>query len=180
MIKWNTNIPWVKKSDYILRCIEESFGPSNTSGNPMITLKFEVAAPDSVTNNDGEEMSVAGIPIIHYCVTKSLNGNAKSTPEEASAHCKKNVEKLYLGFDMPTDNINVDNPELNFKGKLVYALVDDDEKDQCATPTKAELAKGIRQGAVLVNPKTKKPLKTHYPKIVEIFGLAELPGNVAF
>lgn len=182
MKKWSMNEPWVKKSDYILRCIEESFGPSNSSGNPMITLKFEVAAPDSVVGDDGEEMSVAGVPITAYFVTKSLNGSEKQTAEEASANCLKNLQKLYTAFELSTDDINVDNPTLGFKSKCVYALLDNEEKEQRGSPTKADLAKGIKQGAILINPKTKKPLTINYPRIGSpksnavdsIFGLAEV------
>jgi hypothetical protein len=176
MNKWNMSLPWVKKSDYILRCIEEKFGPSN-SGNAMWTLKFEVAHPETVINDDSKEMSVAGTPIQFWAVTNNVTGSKDTSPEEATAKARDRYKKLLTVFELPTDDINWDNPSGGFKGKLVYALVDDNESEQRGTPTKADLAKGIKQGPVLINPKNKKPLKSHYPKIVEIFGLAELPTS---
>lgn len=180
MSKWNSTIPWVKKSDYILRCVEETFAPSN-SGNPMFTLKFEVAAPSEVPNDeDGTDMTVAGTPVTYWCVTKSVTGNKDETPEQATERCKKNYTKLLEAFELPTDNIDWDNPVGGFKGKLVYALVEDNPTEQRGSPTKADLAKGIRQGPVLVHPKTKKPLIQHYPAIKDFYGIAELPSNQAF
>ena len=173
------SLPWVKKSDYILRCIEETFAPAN-SGNPMVTLKFEVAAPDVVIDDEGNELQVAGTPLLFWCVVKSVTGNKNQSPEEATAQCQRNFIKLLTAFELPIDNINWDNPELGFKGKLVYALLEDNEQEQRGSPTKADLAKGIKQGPILVNPKTKKPLVNHYPKINgidSIFGIAELANT---
>jgi len=179
MQKWNASLPWVKKSDYILRCIEETFAPAN-SGNPMVTLKFEVAAPDVVTDDNGEEIQVAGIPIMFWCVVKSVTGNKNQSPEEATEQCKKNFIKLLTAFELPTDKIDWDNPTLGFKGKLVYAMLEDSEQAQRGSPTKADLAKGIKVGPILINPKTKKELINHYPKINgvdSIFGIATIDNG---
>jgi len=173
MSKWNSTMPWIKKSDYILRCVEEIFAPSN-SGNPMYTLKFEVAAPSEVEDDDGNPMTVAGISVSYWCVTKNTTGTKDENPEQATERCKKNFIKLLEAFELPTDNIDWDNPTGGFKGKLVYALVEDNPTEQRGSPTKADLAKGIRVGPILLHPKTKKPLIQHYPVIKDFYGIAEL------
>ncbi len=178
-IKWNRNIPWVKKSDYILRVLEESFAPNN-KGNPMVTLKCEVAAPDTVVNNNGDEMTVAGVPITHWCTIASLNGNENDTPEVVTAKCRERYINLLNAFELPTIDINWDNPQMGFKNKTVYAFLDDQEVDERGSPSKADLAKGIKQGPILINPKTKKPLVSHYPEIKEIYCLAELTTTAPY
>jgi hypothetical protein len=179
MQKWNTSIPWVKKSDYILRCIEEIFAPSS-GGNPMATLKFEVAAPDTVIDNDGEELQVSGVRINFWQTIKSISGWKDTSPEEATEQLQANFIKLLTAFELPTDNIDWENPALGFKGKLVYVMLEDNEQAQRGSPTKADLAKGIKIGPILVHPKTKKELVSHYPKINSVdsfFGTAVMSGT---
>lgn len=180
--KWNMDTPWERKSDYILRCIEETFAPSN-GGNPMVTLKFEVAAPEEVEIN-GEMRVVAGVPITSYNVTKSMKGYTDNqgnvvTPEMQTAKKQAQYIKLLNAFEIPSDNINWDSPPLGFKGKCVYAMLENDATEQRGSPTKADLAKGIKVGPILMNPKTKQPLVKNYPKIVEIYGIAEVANTGA-
>lgn len=176
MQNWNKEMPWPKKSDYILRCIEEGFAPNN-NGNPMVTLKYEVVSPQSVTTIVGgkdEEVGITGVTIMGY-YTLSSTGTAKNTAEGATKFCQDNFKKVLMGFDRSNEVVNWDNPALGFKGKTVYAHLQDKESPQYASPTKEQLSKGQKIGAPLINPKTKKPLTTHYPEIVELFGIAELP-----
>lgn len=168
-------MPWPKKSDYILRCIEETFAPNN-NGNPMVTLKFEVVAPQSVTtivNGKDEEVGITGVTIMSYN-TLASTGTAKNTAEGATKFCQDNYRKVLVGFDRGSEEVDWNNPTLGFKGKTVYAHLQDKESPQYASPTKADLAAGKKIGAPLINPKTKRPLTTHYPEIVELFGLAEI------
>jgi len=174
--KWNMSIPWVKKSDYIIRCTEEILAP-NSNGNLMFTLKFEVQYPNTVEDSAGEEMVVAGTPLTYWCVVQSLTGSKNQSPEEATEACKGRYRKLREAFDLPNKDIDWDNPPGGFKGKLVYAQLDNEENVQRGAPSKADLIAGKKEGPVLVNPKTKKPLIKYYPKIAEIFGTAELPSS---
>lgn len=176
--KWNMDIAWEKKSDYILRCIEESFGPSN-GGSPMVTLKWEVAAPEEVEQSNGDTMVVAGIPLTSYHVLRAMRDSKTRSQEEQTVVFQDTFKKLLTAFELPTDNINWENPTLGFKGKTVYALLENEAKPQRSSPTKADLEKGIKEGPVLLNPKTKAPLVKNYPKIVEIYGIAELANSGA-
>lgn len=174
--KWSNQIAWVKSSDYIVRCIEETFSESKSSGNPMITLEFEVAAPETMSVGD-KEILIAGVKAglkAYYPVTV-LSGDG--IDDQKTANSRERVKTLYRAFGLLDTDINYENPTLAFKGKIVYAWLEDDETEQRKSPTKDELAKGIKQGAVMINPVTKKPLVQHYPKIREIFGLAPEDAN---
>ena len=108
-------------------------------------------------------------------MTTNVTGGKNTTSEEATAAARDRYIKLLEAFELPTDNIDWENPAGGFKGKTVYALVEDNETEQRGTPTKADLAKGIKVGPVLLNPRTKQPLINHYPQIREIFGVTEIP-----
>lgn len=173
MKQWNSSIRWERKSDYILTCMEELFAPSN-GGSPMVTLDFEVKSPETV-EIDGEDITVAGTKMKLRMVI------AHENPEYQASFRAKFV-KMLNAFELPTDNIDWNNPTLGFKGKSVYALVEDNAVVQRGSPTKSDLAKGVKEGPVLVNPKTKLPLVKHYPQIaggfdsVEIYGIADVAG----
>jgi hypothetical protein len=172
MKKWNMDIVWEVQSNYILRCVDEKIAPSNKE-NPMITLGFEVVSPESF-ESAGEEYNIAGVPIKYYQNVKTLVDGLVDV--EKTEDNKKRLLALYKAFEIPVDEVIVqDNPPLGFKGKVVYALLENDQKVKRRSPTKEQLSKGIKEGDVLINPMTKQPLKTNYPKISQIFGLA--PAN---
>jgi hypothetical protein len=173
--KWNSSVEWQNDSNYVLRCVEESFGPSRSSGKPMITLKFEVASPDTM-EVAGEPFTIASTQIMGYYVTQSVDENGV-VDEAKSAECLKRLTALYKAFGLPTDNIDINNPALGFKGKLVYALLTNDRKERRKSLTKAQLDKGVKQGDIMINPITKKILMNNYPKLQEIYGLAPTDTN---
>ncbi len=173
--KWNMDVEWQNDSSYIVRCIEESFAKSS-GGNPMITLKFEVAAPETMEVK-GETYNIAGVPISYWAVTQVRDGEEVNT--EKSEGCLKRLTALYNAFGLDSSDINVENPALGFKGKTVYALITNDQKEKRKSPTAEQLKKGMRFGDVMVNPITKQPLITNYPKISDIFGLAEVTSGTA-
>lgn len=165
------------RDNYILRVIGDGFAPSKSSNNPMITLEFEVVSPEEL-EIAGEHYVVAGTKLKNYYPTIVMEGDNQN--EEKTANAQARVKKLYELFGLPNDSINFENPSLEFRGKLVYALLYDDPSEQRKSPTKEQLAKGQRQGEVLRNPITKQPLISHYPKVGEIFGLAQIEAGKAF
>lgn len=167
MDKWNSKLLF-PTDNFKIRCIEESFGPSN-SGSPMITLEFEVVSPETV-NIGGTEVSVVGVKAKHYTVTKSIDENGNEDAAK-SASIKKRLDEFTMKFGLPPIT-NVDNPELGFKGKVVWALMKSDVQEKRKTPTAEQLAQGIKQGDVIKNPIDGKPLINYWPKIDEFFGLA--------
>lgn len=167
--KYNSNIQWQKDSNYIIRCIECSFGPS-AAGNPMITFDYEVASPEFM-EVAGEQFEIAGVKIRTWQVCQTLVDGVVDADKT-----KKNLEalgKLFDAFEIDKYLLNPENPPIEqFKSKSVCALLYNKEEEQRKSPTAAQLAAGQRQGDVLINPKTKLPLKRNSPAIGEIFCLA--------
>jgi len=174
--KIGTDIAIPQDSSYIIRCIDETFGPSKSSGKPMITLKFEVVSPEEV-EVAGEMISIAGAqPTPNYYVTQSIDENG-AVDVVKSAEILKRLKAVYKAFGLPDADINPENPALGFKGKTVYALLYPDKQERRKSPTAAQLAAGQKQGDVMINPVTKQPLTSYYIKVGEIFGLATTDGN---
>jgi hypothetical protein len=169
MNKWNNTVMW-PRDNFVNRVIEESFSPSKSSGNPMITLTFEVVSPETFSVA-GETYTGVGQKTTRYFTT----GNIEDAEKDAKA--KKGTQELFKKFGLPHDNINWDNPKLGFKGKLVHTLMGDNLVEERKSPTAEQLKKGIKQGDVIMNPVTKKPRTKHYPQILEIDGLASADTN---
>lgn len=155
-------------SDYILRVIGATFGPSNSSGNPMITLKFEVVSP-SEREIGGEVYSVAGVKCEGY-FTSSVMGDAEKTTKK-----RQGIDLLHEKFGLEKTNINYDNIDVKpFLSKCVYAVVDCKPEEKRKAPNAEQIAKNQKQGDVMKNPITGKALVDYWPKLGEIFGLADV------
>lgn len=176
MKNWDASIQIPINSEYILRILEEKFAPNN-NGNPMITLTAEIVSPTSVDVN-GEDINIAGIKIPLYYVTQVMdeNGNVdaeKTTAAQARVFNNASKKSIYQLFEIPITPDQYNNPPLGFVGKCVYARIRPDAKVKRDSPTAEDLKKGLKEGKVSVNPKTKKPIQTFYPKVEDIYGLAE-------
>jgi hypothetical protein len=172
-IKWNQGIEFPKEN-YVLRCTEESFGPSKSSGNPMITLEFEVQSPDEVPVGD-DIITVAGVPLRTYLTTKVLDGDGDIDAEKTE-NCAKRLEKIYAAFGLDFSNFSPDNPTVGFKGKLVHAYCYAKEEEDRKAPTKEQVAKR-QQGDVIKNPITGKSRLRYQPQVGEVYGLAQGDAN---
>ena len=180
MSKWNTEIAWTEDSNYILRVTDAVFGQSKSSGKPMITLKYEVVAPETMLVA-GEPVDIAGVSygLTQYFVTKSID-EAGNVDLEKQKNIVKRLEDLYKAFEISFDGFDPDNANVEgFKNKTVYARLYNKQEEQCKAPTSEQLAKGQRKGDVMVNPVTKKPLMTNQPAIRDIYGLANVGGTPA-
>lgn len=174
--KWSNEVVWQKDSNYIIRCIDEIFAPSKSKGAPMITLAFEIAAPETM-EVAGVTYLIAGVSsgLKMYFPMQSLDDDGNIDTEK-TASCQERYKKFLEECGQSTE-FNPENPKPWAKGKLFLALLTDNKSEQRKSPTKEQLAKGIRQGDILINPKTKKPLEQHYPQIQQIFGLAPEDTN---
>lgn len=169
--KWTSKLPFPKDSNYIIACKDATFGPSKSSGKPMITAKFEVVAPD-VAMIDGEEVTIAGVEMTMYWVTQSIDEHGNLDAEKTKSIAQR-IEKLYKAFGLDFSTFNPENPDVDaFKGKRVYALLESEPREQRKQPTPEQL-KNKQLGDVLKNPVTGKALVNYFPKCSEIFGLAE-------
>lgn len=178
MQKWTPKYQF-PTDNYVIRVTDEKFGPSNSSGNPMITLEFEVDRPEEVEIG-GEQFNVAGVKVQPaYYTTRNPNDSEKE------ANAQKRVNELYSLFGLDNSVIDFDNPSLGFKGKLVHARLYSEERVQRKTPTAAQIAEAKKtgkqpEGDVLKHPITGIPQVSYFPKIGEIFGLANAEANKPF
>jgi len=169
--QWSSKFPFVH-DNYILRVLSATFGPSK-KGSAMITFEMEIASPETKVMA-GEEYTIAGTKLRHYVVTiaKDAKGNVDA---EKTAKAADRVAELYKGFgiEQPAD-FNPENPDVSvFVGKVVWAEVDVDDDIKRKTPTAEQAAAG-QPGDVMENPVTGEKLETHFPRLVQVFGVATL------
>lgn len=173
--KYNSSVVFERDSNYILRCISAVFGLSG-AGNPMLTFEYEIVSPEVMTVA-GEEFTIAGLKMKTWQVVQTMVDGVVDVNK--TARNKEGLTKLYKAFEFDGE-INPENPDTSaFINKTVYAMLSNDAKEQRKSPTAEQLAKGQKQGDIMLNPKTKQPLTYNGPKIGEVFGLAEVGGSGA-
>ena len=162
-------------SNYVNRITEVLFGPSNRTGNPMVTVNMEVISPDEVEVG-GTLYNIAGVPTKNYYTTQTDD-------EEKTANARKRLTDLLTILGLDTSALNWDNlgPQVQeLKGKLVLTMMSSQPDTRRKTPTAAQIEAAKKQGLkdfsqigdVMKNPVTGKPLINYWPRIDEIFGLA--------
>lgn len=170
--KWNKTLMFPTDSNFIVRCIGANFGPSKSSGNPMVTLSWEIVSPQQVEIGDGQYV-IAGIKCGDTYYTTS---NPKDLTKQENARKRFEEFCTKLGIDPAT--INWDNVDTKpFLGKLVFVMISPDVEERRKNPTAAQLAANPKaEGDVMRNPINGQPLVDYYPKIREVFGLAPSDG----
>lgn len=174
--KYNNKVQF-NRDNYVLRIMAESFGPSG-KGNPTITLDFEVAAPETM-EVAGTHYSIVGTKIRKWYVTQVLNQDGTVNVEKTQ-NCKNRLQELYEKLGMDFTGFNPENPTLEFKGKLVYALLYSKSKEDRKSPTSEQLAAGQTEGDVIINPVTKQPRLKYQIEIDTIDGLAPADAAPAY
>lgn len=124
-------IPPHYKGSVIARCIKQSFGPSNSSGQPTITLDWEVLVPDKVVNDfDGKTYDLTSLILKVYLSLSAID--KKGNPTQNIQYL---VEDLLprLGLPAEIDDENPlksdNNPEgINFVGIIAELYVSANER----------------------------------------------------
>jgi hypothetical protein len=142
---WNNGMPF-PQDNYELTCVEEDFGASKASGNPMITRKWEIVKPETAVLGD-KQVSIAGQQITEYivCKNKNADGEGWDTKKSDESFGKLRDDLLLLGHDK-SEGIDDENPPTIAKGKTVLAWVYAKEQPRLKAPTPEQLAKGQKQG----------------------------------
>lgn len=168
--KWNAELQFPTNSDFVNRIIGAEFGPSNNSGNPMITIEAEVNTPQEVMIGE-KQVTIAGVKAKKYYVTEVKDDPAKTEEK------REEVKKLWTDLGLDPSTINWDNIDVSpLRGKLIMTLMSGKKTERRANPTSEQLKKDPKAlGPVLKNPATGKALIQWWPQIDEIFGLA--PGQ---
>lgn len=171
--KWTNKVQF-PRDNFILRCMDNQFSQSKSSGNPMISLELELVSPAEYEIGAEGTFTIAGIKLTQYFPTQVLNAETKEVDTEKTAAAQARIKDLYEKFGLDFSDFNPENPVLDFKGRLVWASMYDKVTEQRKSPTAEQLKAGKRQGDVLINPVTKLPMIRHEPAISEILGIAEL------
>jgi len=87
-VRLNKNIR-LPRDRYTTRVQKRDFGPSKSSGNPMVTYVWEIAAPNDFIL-DGKKVVIAGYTFTQYLVTRVLADGEKLSAAESTE--KKHME----------------------------------------------------------------------------------------
>ena len=142
----------IPPTSVVLRAIKETFAPSKSSGNPMITREWEVVAPETVMVN-GTAKFIAGLKLQQYLPTMSLNPDG-SRNDAKSDKALARLRDENIALRLPADAIDDENPELHIDlaikaNQPIYAdgKIDADAYELRNPPTPEQLAQGIKVGS---------------------------------
>lgn len=184
--KWDASVMFPTDSNFVNRVIAAEFGPSASSGNPMVTLTCEVVQPEEVEVN-GETVTISGVKTTNYYVTTSLDKETKEVDEGKTAANRDKFKSLWSMMGLNPDEINWDNVDTKpMLGKLLLTQMESEMQERRKNPTATQIAaakaKGVRaEGDIMKHPVTGKSLVQYWPKIREVFGVKESDGvSVAY
>lgn len=96
------------KDHYVCRVIEETFAPSKSSGNNMITLEMEIVFPETVKDATGNTIACGGSKFKTYFQTQNSDKE-----KESKAHGR--LFELWEKIGQKVDDFDPANPPLFFK-----------------------------------------------------------------
>lgn len=174
-VKWNSKIMFPTDSAYKARICGAVFGASKSSSNPMITVTWEVVAPQEVEVG-GELVNIAGVQTTEYYSTATIDKDSESGfDDEKTKNARKRVQELYttLGIEEAIDWENPDTKPL--LGKCAYVGMKSDVNERRKTPTLAQIEAckkaGKRpEGDLMTHPITGAKLTDYWPKVTDVFG----------
>ena len=183
-VNWNSNIQFPSDSCFTLRVKDATFGPSKSTGNPMITLDWEVVAPDTYEIG-GQIVVIAGVNATSYHTTAHFNADgspdeAKTSNDEAKVFIGNSAvgQSLFEKFGLDGSQEDKSNPNVKqFIGKCVLAQMRGKSDPVRRTPTGAQIAAAKKagkhpEGDIQKNPVTGKEIVKWKSEVTEIFGLA--------
>ena len=148
----------IPKGRYILRVCGTKFGPSGSSGNPMITVEYEILCTGDgkdVVEVGDRKISIAGYRFRKYYITM-IAGDPASISEKMGP-----VFDLFAACGIPKEEIDENNPP---HGELLNATLDAilySKKDpKFSDPTPEDLAAGRKNGG---------PIKDSSGNVLEFF-----------
>ena len=169
--QWNSKMEF-PKDRYIIHCVEEEFGISKGSGNPMVTRTWEI-----IGNDNGETIQVgdrvigiAGAKITQYRPTRVYTEDKEGWDPQKSdkAFGSFRDELIVCGFE--DAEIDDENPPLFMKGKTVEAVVYG-KKDTSRKPQTPEQKKHNQPGDPIKDADGKE-IATYQLQIEMILGLS--------
>src|SRR6266403_4452850 len=140
--KWNASIRFPTTTDPVVRIVGASFGPSNSSGNPMVTVNTEVTSPEEM-EMDGEMVTVSGVKCTNYFVVKNLKDDEKTS---AARERFDEFWNTILEIKEPVDWVAIDAGKGTIDTKKMLGLclnvfMDSEEEERRGDATAADKAK---------------------------------------
>lgn len=189
-VNWNSDIMFPSDSCFVCRVTKATHSPSKSSGNPMITLEFEVVSPETY-DVAGKLVNIAGVSanLKRYYTTKVLNDDETVDEEETAAKRAQvfgpsddtDNPCLYELFGLDGSQEDPENPNVKqFEGLCVYTQMSSKCDQQRKTPTAEQLAKAKKAGInpreagdIMKHPVTGKPMVKYWPQIDKIICKAD-------
>lgn len=189
-VNWNNSIMFPSDSQFVCRVTKATHSPSKTSGNPMITLGFEVVSPEDYQVGD-KLVNIAGVSanLSKYFTTKVLDDNEQEDVEETKSKREQvfgssgdpDSLSLYEAFGLDGSKEDPENPNVKqFEGLCVYCQMSSKIEQTRKTPTAEQLAKAKKAGInprdagdIQKHPVTGKPMVKYWPQIDKIICKAD-------
>lgn len=184
-INWNATIPFPTDTCFVARITKATFGPSKSSGNPMITVESEVVSPETYTIGD-QEVNIAGVKVRpQYFTTKAVgdDGKTENARKRVFVSTDPSAPSLWEKLELDGSKEDPENPNVKqLEGLYIMVQMSSDEQVQRKTPTADQIAKAKKSGTrpegdVMKNPKTGAKLVKYWPQVDEIFGVTTAPGK---
>lgn len=160
-------IPPAMKGEYVVRVTEATFGPSKSSGTPMLTLSLEVvgvpvkdAEPATEIDRGGKKYIVAGIrPDKVYFPLKSGPSLGRFFEFQRKA-------------GLPSEEVDDQNLDVTpYKGLLLRAIVTGTEDVERSFLTQEERDSGKTQGEPIKDSETGEILKKQKAVVLSWVGV---------
>lgn len=124
-------VPPHYKGSVIARCVKQTFGLSNSSGKPQITLDWEILVPERVTNDfDGRTYDLTSLPLKVYLSLSATDKKGNPT-DNLNYLVTDLLPKLGLPAEIDDENpLKSDtNPEgIDFVGIIAEIYISANER----------------------------------------------------
>lgn len=158
---------------YVARITEAVFGPSKSSGNNMITLSWEIVAPEIIEVGD-RKFNIGGSTFTTYCPVEN-----KQDPAKDSAAKGRTFDLYEAVTGVRPDELDENNPELGpLKGAVLDVILGSNESMRLMDPTPEERANGARYGKPILDDKG-QPIKSYQIALREILGPSQEAATVS-
>lgn len=161
-----------------LRCLEEEFKDSKSSGNLMIERTWEIVYPETIELADGRKVNPVGQEITQYRVTVNKNPDG-SRDERKSDKSWDNFlsERRSLGLPVE-EQMDDENPPLDLSGKIVEATISSQESPEYEPLTAEDRAAGKKVGKpIVVNG---NPVVRYRPQVVALLEMSSMQVNAPY
>lgn len=158
---------------YTIRVKEEKFEISKNSGNPMIVLTSELAAPSSIKLFDGTTVNIAGVELQKQYITLRAKDEKGEVDLKKSQSLFDRYAELRALCNVPVgdEGVDIENPPKAFEGLVLDAICDGEELVMRKDPTPEQKAR--KEMGDPIKDANGKPIISYRAYVVKILGSAD-------